>query len=142
MLTTTPKASLKIAFAFLMLALIFVSKVNASEPNIFRPEKRSANVEVADTSKANNIMLNVDIFGDMPVGSYFIFWDDMDLSDEMKKLMTTREFAKDEFFMQNIDREQFEQERMLMLFEDQKRDFFRIYPEELLKQLEEEKADN
>ena len=55
--------------------------------------------------------------------------------------MTTRDFARDEFFMQNIDREEFEQERMLLLFEDRKREFFRLYPEEALKELEEEKAD-
>ena len=127
-----------------MAALLLASAVFAdNDPAIFRPEKSSARDQVtaADTTKENDIMLKVNIFGDMPVGSYYIFWDEVDLSEEMKKLMTTREFAKDEFFMQNIDREQFEQEHMLMLFEDQKREFFRIYPEELLKQLEEEKAD-
>lgn len=125
-------------------ALLLASAVFAdNDPAIFRPEKSLARDQVtaADTTKENDIMLKVNIFGDMPVGSYYIFWDEVDLSEEMKKLMTTREFAKDEFFMQNIDREQFEQEHMLMLFEDQKREFFRIYPEELLKQLEEEKAD-
>lgn len=132
------KASIiKVALVTILLAMPLL----ANEPAIFRPEKRSAKVEATDTTKANNVILNVNIFGEMPVGSYYIFWDDVDLSDEMKKLMTTREFAKDEFFMQNIDREQFEQERMLILFEDQKREFFRIYPEELLKQLQEEKAD-
>lgn len=130
-------ASVKVAIATFLL----VSFSIAGDPAIFRPEKRNAQVEVADTSKSNNVILNVNIFGEMPVGSYYVFWDDVDLSMEMKKLMTTREFAKDEFFMQNIDREQFEQEHMLMLFEDQKREFFRIYPEELLKQLQEDEAD-
>lgn len=113
----------------------------ASEPAIFRPEKRSTKVELVDSTESDNIRLNVDIFGDIPVGSYYILWDNVDISDEMKTLMTTRDFARDEFFMQNIDREEFEQERMLLLFEDRKREFFRLYPEEALKELEEEKAD-
>lgn len=113
----------------------------AQEPAIFRPEKRATKVEVVDSTKSDDIKLNVDIFGDIPVGSYYILWTDVDVSDEMKKLMTTRDFARDEFFMQNIDREEFEQERMLLLFENRKREFFRLYPEEALKELEEEKAD-
>ena len=82
----------------------------AQEPAIFRPEKRATKVEVVDSTKSDDIKLNVDIFGDIPVGSYYILWTDVDVSDEMKKLMTTRDFARDEFFMQNIDREEFEQE--------------------------------
>ena len=81
-------------------------------------------------SSANHIMLNVDIFGQAAVGSYYILWDNLDLSDEMKTILTSRNFARDEFFMQNIDREQFEQERVLQLFEDQKRAFFKLFPED------------
>lgn len=125
----------------IFLFLLWVGAVWASEPAIFRPEKRSTKVELVDSTESDNIRLNVDIFGDIPVGSYYILWDNVDISDEMKTLMTTRDFARDEFFMQNIDREEFEQERMLLLFEDRKREFFRLYPEEALKELEEEKAD-
>ena len=81
-------------------------------------------------SSSNHILLNVDIFGQAAVGSYYILWDNLDLSDEMKTILTSRNFAKDEFFMQNIDREQFEQERVLQLFEDQKRAFFKLFPED------------
>lgn len=133
---------MRISKAFLIVSLILLADFAlATEPAIFRPEKRATKVEMVDSTQADNIRLNVDIFGDIPVGSYYIFWDNVDVSDEMKKLMTTRDFAKDEFFMQNIDREEFEQERMLLLFEDRKREFFRLYPEEALKELEEEKAD-
>jgi hypothetical protein len=75
------------------------------------------------------------------VQSYYILWDNVDLSEDMKKLMTTRDFARDEFFMQNIDREQFEQERILQLFEDKKHEFFMIFPEEALKELQEKKEE-
>jgi len=112
-----------------------------SDAEIFRPEKRETKVELVDSSKSNSIMLNVDIFGSLDVQSYYILWDNVDLSEDLKKMMTTRDFARDEFFMQNIDREQFEQERMLQLFEDRKREFFSIFPEEALKELQEKQEE-
>ena len=112
-----------------------------TDVQVFRPEKRESNIHLVDSSKANSIILNVDIFGSLDVGSYYILWDMVDLTEDIKKLMTTRDFARDEFFMQNIDREQFEQERMLQLFEDKKQEFFNIFPEEALKELQEKQAD-
>lgn len=112
-----------------------------SDVQIFRPEKRESNIQLVDSSKANTVILNVDIFGSLDVGSYYILWDMVDLSEDIKKMMTTRDFARDEFFMQNIDREQFEQERILQLFEDRKREFFAIFPEEALKELQEQQED-
>ncbi|MCQ2054371.1 MAG: hypothetical protein MJY82_03665 [Fibrobacter sp.] len=112
-----------------------------SDAQIFRPEKRESKVELVDSSQSNKVFLNVDIFGSLDVQSYYILWDDVDLSEDMKKMMTTRDFARDEFFMQNIDREQFEQERMLQLFEDRKHEFFAIFPEEALKELQEQQED-
>ena len=112
-----------------------------SDVQIFRPEKRESNIQLVDYSKANTVLLNVDIFGSLDVGSYYILWDMVDLSEDIKKLMTTRDFARDDFFMQNIDREQFEQERILQLFEDRKREFFAIFPEEALKELQEQQED-
>ena len=109
-----------------------------SDVQIFRPEKRESNIQLVDSSKANTVLLNVDIFGSLDVGSYYILWDMVDLSEDIKKMMTTRDFARDEFFMQNIDREQFERERILQLFEDRKREFFAIFPEEALKELQEQ----
>ena len=112
-----------------------------NDVDVFRPEKRETTVQMVDSSQSNSIKLNVDIFADGFVGSYYILWDNVDLSEDIKKLMTTRDFARDEFFMQNIDREQFEQERMLQLFEDRKQEFFKIFPDEALKELQERKAD-
>ena len=131
-------------FAVLCLASILwaqdLSKP-VSDVQIFRPEKRESNIQLVDSSKANTVLLNVDIFGSLDVGSYYILWDMVDLSEDIKKLMTTRDFARDDFFMQNIDREQFEQERILQLFEDRKREFFAIFPEEALKELQEKQED-
>lgn len=112
-----------------------------SDVQVFRPEKRETKVELVDSTNSNSIKLNVDIFGSLDVGSYYILWDYVDLSEDIKKLMTTRDFARDEFFMQNIDREQFEQERMLQLFEDRKKEYFLIFPEEAFKMLEDQEKD-
>lgn len=127
----------------LLLAGVFASAfAQEAEPQIFKPEKKESQVELVDSTKNNSVILNVNIFGNLDVGSYYILWDEVDLSEDMKKLMTTRDFARDEFFMQNIDREQFEQERMLQLFEDRKREFYTIFPEEAMKALREEQDEN
>ncbi len=112
-----------------------------NDVEVFRPEKRDTKVQLVDSTKSNSVTLNVDIFADGLVGSYYILWDEVDLSEDIKKQMTTRDFARDEFFMQNIDREQFEQERLLQLFEDKKKEYFAVFPEEALKMLEDQQKD-
>jgi hypothetical protein len=132
--------------AFLLICLAAASWAQdlskpVSDVDVFRPEKRETKVQMVDSTKNNDVKLNVDIFADGFVGTYYILWDNVDLSEDIKKTIQSRNFAKDEFFMQNIDREQFEQERMLQLFEDKKREFFNIFPEEALKELQEKQAD-
>ena len=112
-----------------------------NDVDVFRPEKRETKVQMVDSTKTNEVKLNVDIFADGFIGSYYILWDNVDLSEEIKKIIQSRDFARDEFFMQNIDREQFEQERLLQLFEDKKKEYFAIFPEEALKMLEDQQKD-
>ena len=112
-----------------------------NDVDVFRPEKRETKVQMVDSAQGNSVKLNVDIFADGFIGSYYILWDNIDLSEDIKKMITSRDFARDEFFMQNIDREQFEQERLLQLFEDKKEEFFKIFPDEALKELQEKQAD-
>ena len=138
----TKKRSSQSLFWTLLFILLYIASTPAQETALYQPQKRETKVEIQDSSQSNSIHINVDIFGQSAIGSYYILWDDIDLSEDLKKLFTTRDFAKDEFFMQNIDREQFEQERMLQLFEDKKRECFMIFPEEALKALEEERRDD
>jgi hypothetical protein len=105
-----------------------------------KPEASSApssNIEFSQkdedkqlSTAQNNVLEGVDIIGENGIGSLFILWDALDLSEDMKKQMSTRNLASDEFFMQNIDREEFEQERVLMMFEDRKRQYFKLLEEE------------
>ena len=133
----------KVMLFFCATAFCWAQDLNkpVNDVDVFRPEKRETKVQMVDSSQSNSIQLNVDIFADGFVGSYYILWDNVDLSEDIKKTIQSRNFAKDEFFMQNIDREQFEQERMLQLFEDRKQEFFKIFPDEALKELQERKAD-
>lgn len=146
--TSRRRDSHRCLFGFALLCTLAAASVaeDLSKPvndvDVFRPEKRETTVQMVDSSKGNSVKLDVNIFADGFVGSYYILWDDVDLSEDIKKLMTTRDFARDEFFMQNIDREQFEQERLLQLFEDKKREYFNIFPEEALKMLEDEHKDD
>lgn len=89
----------------------------------------------ADSTQANldttrsNVFGDVSIFGDNALGSIFILWDNVDIEVGIKKTIQEKAFATDEFFMQNIDREQFEQERLLQLFQDNKRQYFKLFPD-------------
>lgn len=128
---------MKLQSVLLVLTAAFSAGFSADEPLVFRPQKR-AEFSNVDSSSANTIRFDVSIFGEGAIGSMYILWDDVDLSSEVKELLTKHEFRTNEFYMQNIDREQFEQERMLQLFEDKKREYFRIFPSEIEKAKEDE----
>jgi len=85
----------------------------------------------ADTSSANlATFADINIFSQLPLGSVFILWSNLDLEVDIKRQITSRNFVLEPYFMQNIDREQFEQKRILHLFEQQKREFFKLFPDE------------
>ena len=119
------------------LFLILSTAFAAENPLVFKPQ-RAAQISNIDSTNSHSIQFDVSIFGEGAVGSMYILWDDIDLSAEVKELLTKHEFRNNEYYMQNIDREQFEQERMLQLFEDKKREYFRIFPSEIQKAKEDE----
>ncbi|MGL1902875.1 MAG: hypothetical protein OCC49_12110 [Fibrobacterales bacterium] len=66
----------------------------------------------ADTSI--NIMEEFEIFGDDDQSSIFILgFDDSELDKVVQEQIMLRSFSKDLYFMQNIDREEFESQRNL-----------------------------
>ncbi len=86
-----------------------------------------ANASTPDTTNlvesSNNILDSVEI-GNDDFFTPFIQSDALDeSSDELlvKEQIQTRDFAHDEYYMRNIDREAFEQERVLMMFVDEKK---------------------
>jgi hypothetical protein len=93
--------------------------------------------QALDTTK-NTTLGDIDIFGQGAIGSIYVLWDNVDLTIEVKKSIQEKSFATDEFFMQNIDREQFEQERILRLFQDEKHQYFKLFPDALEDEEEDE----
>ena len=128
---------MKKAVLLFALFLILSTAFAAENPLVFKPP-RAAQISNIDSTNSHSIQFDVSIFGEGAVGSMYILWDDIDLSAEVKELLTKHEFRNNEYYMQNIDREQFEQERMLQLFEDKKREYFRIFPSEIQKAKEDE----
>ena len=128
---------MKKAVLLFALFLILSTAFAAENPLVFKPQ-RAAQISNIDSTNSHSIQFDVIIFGEGAVGSMYILWDDIDLSAEVKELLTKHEFRNNEYYMQNIDREQFEQERMLQLFEDKKREYFRIFPSEIQKAKEDE----
>jgi hypothetical protein len=92
---------------------------------------QAAGNDAADTSSANKaVFADINIFSQMPLGSIYILWSNLDIEADIKKQITSRSFVLEPFFMQNIDREQFEQNQILNLFSEQKKAFFKLFPDE------------
>ncbi|MCL2207293.1 MAG: hypothetical protein FWB90_04260 [Fibromonadales bacterium] len=93
---------------------------------------QNAGVQEADTSSANQAVLaDVTIFSQMPIGAIYILWSNYnEISDVVKKQIMSRSFVLEPYFMQNIDREQFEQNQVLHLFSEQRKAFFKLFPDE------------
>ncbi|GBU23534.1 hypothetical protein R83H12_00147 [Fibrobacteria bacterium R8-3-H12] len=92
---------------------------------------QAANNDAADTSSANKaVFADINIFSQMPLGSIYILWSNLELEADIKRQITSRSFVLEPYFMQNIDREQFEQNQILHLFEEQKKAFFKLFPDE------------
>ena len=76
------------------------------------------------STSGNNTFQDVEIFGDNWLFSPTI-WSDMlhmDDADAMvQKNIEEKKFANDEYFMRNVDREEFEEERVLLMFEEKAR---------------------
>jgi len=93
---------------------------------------------VLDSASKNNqelsadkaVFADINIFAQMPLGSIFILWSNFDAALEIKDQITKRNFVLEPFFMQNIDREQFEQKQALHLFEEQRKAFFKLFPDD------------
>ena len=109
---------------FLVLAILATSLAFAQAV----PDSLSNNNQELSADKA--VFADINIFAQMPLGSIFILWTNFDSALEIKEQITKRNFVLEPFFMQNIDREQFEQKQALHLFEEQKKAFYKLFPDE------------
>ena len=91
----------------------------ADSQNIQEETKADA-IRAEDTVLSNstiNFLDNIDIIGDGSISTMYIFWDQTDLSADLKEQMTSRDLASDDFYMQNIDREEFEEDKIHIMFQ-------------------------
>jgi hypothetical protein len=109
-------------FAFIILA-ISLSFAQAVQDSVSSNSQDSSSADKA-------VFADVNIFSQMPLGGVFLLWSNFDSSAEIKEQITKRNFTLEPFFMQNIDREQFEQKQALHLFEEQRKAFFKLFPDE------------
>jgi len=95
-------------------------------------QEKEPQEQKADTTDANlAVFADINIFSQMPLGSVFVLWSNLEhLSADIVRQITTRSFVLEPYFMQNIDREQFEKNQILHLFAEQKREFFKLFPDE------------
>ncbi|HKP98448.1 MAG TPA: hypothetical protein VJ385_22145 [Fibrobacteria bacterium] len=71
-------------------------------------EVRAAADRTTDAKLKAHLMNNIDIFGKSDLPAIYIFMPNSDGSEDIQGSLLTRDFSRDPFFMQNIDREEFE----------------------------------
>jgi hypothetical protein len=71
-------------------------------------EVRAAADRTKDAKLKAHLMSNIDIFGKTDLPAIYILMPNTDGSEEIIGSIITRDFSRDPFFMQNIDREEFE----------------------------------
>jgi hypothetical protein len=71
-------------------------------------EVRAAAERTKDAKLKSHLMNNIDIFGKSDLPAIYILMPNTDGSEDLKGSILTRDFSRDPFFMQNIDREEFE----------------------------------
>lgn len=108
-----PKFSLTLAVA--MLAVFAAGNVRADEA---QDEVKAAAAKVKNPTLKDHLLQNVDIFGKNDLPAIYILMPGASADDDIKGSLLTRDFSRDAFFMQNIDREEFELKMTLREFSD------------------------
>jgi hypothetical protein len=93
--------SLKILYAVAALSLAVAARADESDV-------RAAADKVKDAKLRDHLMQNIDIFGKTDLPAIYILMPNSDGSEELQGNLLTRDFSRDPFFMQNVDREEFE----------------------------------
>ncbi len=90
-------------------ALIAVAVVSLAIPShADEAEVRAAADKVKDQKLRDHLMQNIDIFGKTDLPAIYILMPNTDGSEDIQGSLLTRDFSRDPFFMQNVDREEFE----------------------------------
>jgi len=71
-------------------------------------EVRAAAERTKDARLRDHLMRNIEIFGKTDLPAIYILMPNINAEEEIIGSIVTRDFSRDPFFMQNIDREEFE----------------------------------
>ncbi len=71
-------------------------------------EVRAASERIKDPKLKDHLLQNIEIFGKTDLPAIYILAPGTSPEDEIQGAIVTRDFSRDPFFMQNIDREEFE----------------------------------
>lgn len=84
-------------------------------------EVKAAAAKVKNQTVKDHLMQNIDIFGKTDLPAVYILAPGEFADEEIKGQLLARDFSRDPFFMQNIDREEFELKMTLREFDDDDR---------------------
>lgn len=99
--------------AALVAAAVFATDARADEEAV-----KSAASKVKNQTVRDHLMNNIDIFGKSDLPAIYILQPGELADEEIKGQLLARDFSRDPFFMQNIDREEFELKLTLREFEE------------------------
>lgn len=99
--------------ALLATALGAVPGAHADEADV-----KAASEKVKNQTLKDHLLQNIDIFGKNDLPAIYILAPGEFAAEEIKGQLLARDFSRDPFFMQNIDREEFELKMTLREFEE------------------------
>jgi hypothetical protein len=108
-----PEEMMKKMSSAALLVAALVMGVQADEAEVKATAAKVKNQTVKD-----HLMQNIDIFGKTDLPAIYILAPGEFADQEIKGQLLARDFSRDPFFMQNIDREEFELKMTLREFEE------------------------
>jgi hypothetical protein len=81
-------------------------------------EVKAASARVKNEKLKDHLLQNIDIFGKNDLPAVYILAPGEFADQEIQGQLLARDFSRDPFFMQNIDREEFEMKMTLREFEE------------------------
>lgn len=103
----------------LLSAALFAAAVFATDARADEEAVKSAAAKVKNQTVRDHLMNNIDIFGKSDLPAIYILQPGELADEEIKGQLLARDFSRDPFFMQNIDREEFELKMTLREFEEE-----------------------
>lgn len=103
----------KVLCAALLAAAFGAAEIRADEAEV-----KAVSAKVKNQTLKDHLLQNIEIFGKNDLPAVYILAPGEFAEEEIKGQLLARDFSRDPFFMQNIDREEFELKMTLREFEE------------------------